>query len=120
MQSKICSKYYYNIFRQFKFNQSSKNNIQNNNNKRIKIKANKFIFIIIYLLTILKETNLYTIRLKIEGKGKQQILGNNFHYIPDEIYINDIFQSYKDIYVYDLTDDINYITIKYNIDKLIF
>ena len=100
MRAKICFRSFFNI--------------QKRNNKGIKISVNKIVFIFIYILTTIQKVNLYTIRLKIKGKGTQKILSDNFNHIPDEIYINDILQTYKGIYVYDLEDEINYITIKYN------
>ena len=100
MRAKICFRSFFNI--------------QKRNNKGLKISVNKIVFIFIYILTTIQKVNLYTIRLKIKGKGTQKILSDNFNHIPDEIYINDILQTYKGIYVYDLEDEINYITIKYN------
>jgi len=56
--------------------------------------------------------------LTIQGTGNQQILyfvnDGPLNAIPSQIYINDVLQDYVDIYVYNLEQEINYITVKWN------
>ena len=80
----------------------------------------------LYLLLLLLNLNLNSeITLTINGAGTQQILCNKKFYvinyglvqftaIPDEIYVNNIFQNKTDFYVYDLVNEINNVTMVWN------
>ena len=118
MESIILSKSFFKPRIQNKSHYISKNSVRNNKNTKSRINhINKILLIILYLYARLQQTNSYIINIKIKGIGKQQIISSNtdgFNSIPDEIYVNDVLQNYKDIYVYDLQDEINFITIKYN------
>ena len=72
----------------------------------------RFIFIFIFLISISKIKNLATILLTIKGTGNQQILNGQFNPIPSQIYVNGELQDYVGNYVYNLEQEINYITIK--------
>ena len=91
------------------------------------------LFIIIYyILHISKEEDIFNstskILLTINGTGNQSILSNYsiiyisngmekicyFNYTPDNILVNNISQKNKDTYVYNLTEQINNITIIWN------
>ena len=102
--------------------------------KNIFISYNLLInFIIIYYITnISNEENIFNstnkIILTINGTGNQAILSNQscsyfingtskkciFNFIPDIILVNNISQNYKDKNVYNLTEEINIITIIWN------
>ena len=75
-----------------------------------------FIFIFIFLISISKIKNLATILLTIQGTGNQQILNGQFNPIPSQIYVNGELQDYVGIYAYNLEQEINYITLKWNED----
>ena len=74
------------------------------------------IFIFIFLISISKIICLATILLTIRGTGNQQILNGQFNIIPSQIYVNDVLQDYVGNYVYNLEQEINYITVKWNDD----
>ena len=102
--------------------------------KNVLIYYNLLIFFIIiyYIQHISKEEDIINstskILLTINGTGNQSILSNHsyryyadgiekvcyFNYTPDNILVNDIFQKNKDKYVYNLTEQINNITIILN------
>ena len=91
------------------------------------------LFILIcYIIHISKEEDIINsiskIILTINGTGNQKILSNDstyysingikkvcyFNYTPDNILVNNISQKNKDKYVYNLTEQINNITITWN------
>ena len=82
------------------------------------------IFFFINLLTEINTKIQYSeITIKIKGKGTQKILNNyddswcgskSFNSIPNQIYINNELQNYTGYTVYNLVNEINYITIKWN------
>ena len=68
-----------------------------------------FIFIINF-----KEINPHQeINITINGTGKQQIISNLLDNMPNEILVNGILQNDADYYVYNLTQDINIITMRW-------
>ena len=78
-----------------------------------------FFIIIYYIIHISKEEDIFNstskILLTINGTGNQSILSNKaLNYIPDNILVNNKFQKNKDKYVYNLTEQINNITITWN------
>ena len=91
-----------------------------------------FFIIIYYIIHISKEeyiiNSISKILLTINGTGNQRILSNQsiyyyineikkdcyFNYTPDNILVNNISQENKDKYVYNLTEQINNITIIWN------
>jgi len=76
----------------------------------------RFIFIFIFLISISKIICLATILVTIKGTGNQQILNGQFNPIPSQIYVNGELQDYVGIYAYNLEQEINYITLKWNED----
>ena len=97
------------------------NNI-NLNSKKIEMEYStlKSLLIVIYFISIIEKINLtndYTILITIKGTGKQQILditSGSFNIIPNEIYVNGELQNYNGCYVYDLKNEYNNITLKWN------
>ena len=80
----------------------------------------RFIFIFIFLIPISKIISPATILLKTKGRGNIQILNIDegcFNTIPSQIIVNDVLQDYTGIYVYNLEQEINYITLKWNNDN---
>ena len=88
------------------------------------------IYLLLFLLLIIetkdrkiRKLNLNSeITLTINGTGTQQILSNRqlvipdfglvqFTTVPDEIYVNDIYQNETSFYVYNLVNEINNVTI---------
>ena len=58
--------------------------------------------------------------MKTKGRGNIQILNIDegcFNTIPSQIIVNDVLQDYTGIYVYNLEQEINYITLKWNNDN---
>ena len=96
----------------------------NNKNKKNKLNNNIFPIIFIFLLLIIlsKEIkitniNLFSeINITIKGSMNQNILNNNnfmFTPLPTQILINDEIQNYIDKIVYNLTEEINNITMRW-------
>ena len=93
---------------------------QNNNN----IINYLIILLIIILLKIKIIHSENEITIIINGNGKQQILSTysgicgydsaNFNELPNQIFVNGILQNYTDKYVYNLTNQINKIIMKWN------
>ena len=91
-----------------------------------------FLNLIIFLLfinlskedNILQLNNIYEIKITVKGNGTQMILSDysaeyydrvvNFSYLPDEILINNIHQNYTGKYVYNLKNEYNNITMRWN------
>jgi len=82
-----------------------------------------YLFINLTHETSLKKLNLDSeITIVIKGNGTQQILSNSetivYSYtnyeLPNKILINGILQNYIEKYVYNLTNQINHITMKWN------
>ena len=73
---------------------------------------------------ILRLNNIYEIKITVKGKGTQMILSDysaeyddrivNFSNIPNEILINNVPQDYTGKYVYNLTNEYNNITMRWN------
>ena len=80
------------------------------------------------LVNSLKNLNFANeIKITVKGKGSQRIFSSDFKlllynydqkYYPYYIYINDVFQNYFDIIVYDLKNEINDIKIIFNFKLL--
>ena len=83
------------------------------------IKLIKELIILFYIINISKaENSISKIILTIKGNGTQKILGDfcpkmTINY-PDDIYANNIYQSKRGLFVYNLTEEINNITISWN------
>ena len=97
--------------------------------KQNRIRVLEFIslcYLFIYLINevTLRKLNLVSeITIVIKGNGTQQILSNyggryNYEYkeyeLPNQILVNGILQNYIEKYVYNLTYEINKITMKWN------
>ena len=91
------------------------------------IKATEFIPILLLLFFYISYSNqsddyISEISIIINGTGDQQILSNEtdcdgyaqFNSIPNQTFINGILQDYNGKMVYNLTKQINKITIKWN------
>ena len=84
-------------------------------NKKTNILLNLYLFLLLLNLNLNSE-----ITLTINGNGTQQILNNRtnmygqFKSIPDEIYVNNIYQNKIDFYVYNLVNEINNVTMVWN------
>ena len=96
------------------------------------IKKTSFINLIIFFtfINLSKEANilqlnyLYEIKITVKGNGTQMILSNytaeynnrilNFTHIPNEILINNELQDYTGKYVYNLRNEYNNITMRWN------
>ena len=107
-------------------------NYKNNNNlnlKKLVFKINLKLNNVIYLLlTILFANSIFTkniilrkyknkdseIKLKIKGTGEQNILAKNFTDIPNEILVNGVVQKNRGNSVYNLSNTINIIKMKWN------
>ena len=73
---------------------------------------------------ILRLNNIYEIKITVKGSGTQMILSDysaeyydrvvNFSYLPDEILINNVLQNYTGKYVYNLKNEYNNITMRWN------
>ena len=80
----------------------------------------RFIFIFIFFASISKIISPATILLKTRGPGNIQILNidvGDFRAIPSQIFVNDALQDYTGVFVYNLEQEINYITLKWNDDN---
>lgn len=75
---------------------------------------NKTRFIFLFLISLFKIISSATILLTITGTGTQPILHESFNPIPSQIYVNDVLQDYTGKYVYNLEQEINYITLEWN------
>ena len=121
---------------------SSKKNFYTNKSKEIHLKAkykkinrfhgkiNKIFIIFNFILFIplseenhlIKKNCLSEIILTIKGKGNQKIISSDSvgcHYvnsnnIPEHILINGILQNYSEKMVYNLTQDLNNITLQWD------
>ena len=85
-------------------------------------------FLIINLISNIISSNYYNfsvINMTIKGNGTQYILNNKyiecgpdssmiFNSIPDQLYVNDELQNYTGFSVYNLKNDINNISIRWN------
>ena len=102
-------------------------NVKNNNTyiKRI-ISINKYKhkiplfynFIIILFIIYIKVFNAYQeIKIIINGTDTQQILNNEYFNggEPNQILINGILQNYTDYFIYNLTENNNVITMRWDI-----
>ena len=76
---------------------------------------------ILFLFIIFKALKAYAtcqgINVTIKGSGKQQIVNNStevYDYKPKKIFVNGILQNYTDYYVYNLTKNINIITMRWD------
>ena len=98
-------------------------------NKDTNIHLNLYLLLILLIIIQIKGIKINKLNLNseitliINGTGTQQILYNRSFMvqgisglvscatIPDEIYINDEYQNYTDFYVYNLTKEINKVTV---------
>ena len=100
----------------------------NNNCNYFKFKNNLIILVFLSVITLSNEENktiLNTtseITITIKGTGNQQILTThdycfifvNFNSLPNQIFINGVLQNYTGKMVYNLQNQINNITMKWN------
>ena len=86
-------------------------------NKKIYKSSLFYYFISILFIISIKNIEVISeyqeINVTINGTGTQQIVYNNNQFKPDKILINGILQNYSDYYVYNLTQNINVITIRW-------
>ena len=96
--------------------------------KHIRIMSSEFIILFYLFINLIHETTLRKLNLDseitivIKGNGTQKILSDNFgtfygfsfYEFPYQIVVNGISQNYTGRYVYNLTNNINYITLKWN------
>jgi len=97
--------------------------------KQNRIRVLEFISLCYLFINLINEITLRKLNLVseitiiIKGNGTQQILSNNggvnnYEYkefeLPNQILVNGILQNYTEKYVYNLTYEINKITMKWN------
>ena len=78
-----------------------------------------FLISYFYFTIILANINiafnyLSEINITVEGTGRQQILGSSFNSLPNETLVNGVPQNNSDKYVYNLVNQTNIITMRWN------
>ena len=91
-------------------------------NKKAYVRFSFFYFSLFIFIINIKSLEAYQeINITIKGTGTQQIVNDHYldgdemdYYKPNKILINGIPQDYTDFYVYDLVNDLNIITLRWD------